>query len=514
MTPAARLAAAIEVLDEIARHRTPADATLKAWGKAHRFAGSKDRRAIAERVYGVLRARGRLAWIMRDDTGRALVLAALVHHDGLTVNEVGALFTGEGYGARPLSEDEIAQLTVRPAEAPDWVQAGLPQFVAEAFKAQFGPEWMDEAHALIGGRAPLDLRVNTLRGGVQQAMTLLETDDLKAERTPISALGLRLSHELAPDVQRLRAFKSGWVEVQDEASQIAAALAGARPGMTVVDYCAGGGGKTLALGAAMRALRPPRAISTGQAELTDQPDAAPLPPPQGGRVGEGVVAPSMQAEQGRRLPLSSLEPQLNTPTQPSPLEGEGSDAAVSPIEGERSRLIASDVNPKRLEAMAPRLARADIVADVRHIGPEGQGMEDLIGLADLVFVDAPCSGSGTWRRHPEAAWKLQPATVVRLSILQRQILARASALVAPGGLLAYATCSVLTEENEAVAAHFAAAHPEFKPLPIVTAAQTQALTDAGRARLAALVGDAHTLQMTPHRTGTDGFFIALFERSL
>jgi 16S rRNA (cytosine967-C5)-methyltransferase len=141
-------------------------------------------------------------------------------------------------------------------------------------------------------------------------------------------------------------------------------------------------------------------------------------------------------------------------------------------------------------------------------------MADLIGLADLVFVDAPCSGSGTWRRHPEAAWKLQPSTVVRLSILQRQILARASALVKPGGRLAYATCSVLTEENEAVAAHFADAHPEFKPLPIVRAAQTQTLTDAGRDRLAALVGHAHTLQMTPHRTGTDGFFIALFERSL
>ncbi len=474
MTPAARLAAAIEVLDEIARHRTPADTTLKTWGKAHRFAGSKDRRAIAERVYAVLRARGRLAWIMGADTGRALVLASLVHQDGMSPDEVAELFTGEGYGAQALSDEEIAKVMAPPAEPPDWVQAGLPEFVATAFKAQFGDVWMEEARALIGGRAPLDLRVNTLRGGVHQAMTLLETDDLKAERTPISALGLRLSHQLAPDVQRLRAFKSGWVEVQDEASQIAAALAGARPGMTVVDYCAGGGGKTLALGAAMRALRPPRSSSTGQAELADQPDAAPLSPPQ----------------------------------------GEGSDATVFPIEGEGSRLIASDVNPKRLEAMTSRLARADVHADVRQIGPEGEGMDDLVGQADLVFVDAPCSGSGTWRRHPEAAWKLQPATVVRLSILQRQILARASALVAPGGRLAYATCSVLTEENEAVAAHFAAAHPEFKPLPIVTAAQTPAITDAGRARLATLVGHAHTLQMTPYRTGTDGFFIALFERSL
>jgi 16S rRNA (cytosine967-C5)-methyltransferase len=145
-------------------------------------------------------------------------------------------------------------------------------------------------------------------------------------------------------------------------------------------------------------------------------------------------------------------------------------------------------------------------------------MEDLIGLADLVFVDAPCSGTGTWRRHPEAAWKLQPATVVRLSILQRQIVARAAKLVKPGGRLAYATCSVLSEENEAVAAHFTDAHPEFRPLPIVEAAKTSAITDAGRERLAALVGQSsaelsHTLQMTPHRTGTDGFFIALFEKT-
>ncbi|MHB8284875.1 MAG: RsmB/NOP family class I SAM-dependent RNA methyltransferase [Caulobacteraceae bacterium] len=463
MTPAARIAAAIEVLDEIARHRTPADTTLKAWGKGHRFAGSKDRRAIAERVYAVLRARGRLAWIMGADSGRDLVLASLVHQDGLEPSEVAELFTGEGYGAQPLTEDEIVQVSSPSVDPPEWVKAGLPEFVATAFKAQFGSEWMAEAHALIGGRAPLDLRVNTLRGGVHQAMTLLETDDLKAARTPISALGLRLSHELAPDVQRLRAFKSGWVEVQDEASQIAAALADAKPGMVVVDYCAGGGGKTLALGAAMRALRPPRVV-----------------------VAEGDI------------PLEDEERPI--------------------VEETTGRLIASDVNPKRLEAMAPRLARADIVADVRQIGPEGQGMEDLIGLADLVFVDAPCSGTGTWRRHPEAAWKLQPATVVRLSILQRQIVARAAKLVKPGGRLAYATCSVLTEENEAVAAHFANAHPEFRPLPIVEAAKTSAITDAGREKLAALVGQSsadlsHTLQMTPHRTGTDGFFIALFEKT-
>ena len=437
MTPAARLAAAIEVLDAIGGGSAPADEVLRTWGRAHRFAGSKDRRAIAQRVYAVLRARIRLAWAMGGESGRLLMLGSLRLDDGLDVGEVEALFDGQGYAPAPLSSDERQRLCAPIETPPDWIAAGAPAFAVPLLQARFGAAWLQEAQALTGARAPLDLRVNALRGGVEQALSLLAEDDVKPERTPYSAWGLRLPADLAVDVTRWRAFQTGWVEVQDEASQIAAALAGARPAMTVIDYCAGGGGKTLALGAAMRAA----------------PDASP-----------------------------------------------------------GTRLIALDVNARRLDAMIPRLARADVRAEARRIGSEGQGSEDLPNLADLVFVDAPCSGSGTWRRHPEGTWRVTAETVQRLARQQRVVLERASALVKPGGRLAYATCSVLAAENEAVATAFELDHPQFRPLPIAGALDTPDLTDAARTRLAELAGGGSMLQLTPHQSGTDGFFLALFER--
>jgi 16S rRNA (cytosine967-C5)-methyltransferase len=427
LTPAARLAAAIEVLDELAQRRLPADEVLKLWGKAHRFAGSGDRRAIAEHVYAALRARVRLSWRMGAEDGRALILGLCADREDLDI-----LFSGDGYAPQPVTAEERARLVADLGLAPDWVEAGVPDFVADLFKAQFGDDWKAEAQGLVGQRAPLDLRVNRLRGAVDQAVSLLAVDKLTPARTPLSALGLRLTLAQAPDIQNTRAFKTGWVEVQDEASQVAAALAGARPGMTIVDYCAGGGGKTLALAAGM-----------------------------GGGGG---------------------------------------------------RLIASDVSRKRLDAMGERLARNDAIAEIRAIGPIGEGTEDLVDQADLVFVDAPCSGSGTWRRHPDGPGRLKPETIPRLAALQAGILARAATLVRPGGRLAYATCSVFAAENQDIATAFAAAHPEFRPLAIRTAAETPDLTDAARLRLAELAGDGHTLQLTPRRSGTDGFFLALFER--
>ncbi len=433
MTPPARLAAAIEILDEIARSKGPADGTIKAWGRNHRFAGSKDRKAIAEHVYMALRARGRSAWRMGAEGGRALVLGAMAERPP---EEIEALFTGEGHSPAPLNDDERTRLSSVPDAKPDWVEAGVPEWIAPYFLAQFGDDWIAEAQAAILDRAPIDLRVNALRGPVDKALNLLKHEGVEPERTPFSAWGLRLPPGFATDVHTLKAFTTGWIEVQDEASQIAAALAGAGAGMLVIDYCAGGGGKTLALAAAMRGSPPP---STG-------------------------------------------------------------------------RVIASDMDQKRLDAMQERLVRADARVEVRRLAPNGEGMGDLEGQADLVFVDAPCSGSGTWRRHPEAAWRLTPETIIRLAALQRTILTRAARLVKPGGRLLYATCSLLDEENGAVAKAFAADHPDFTPFPVAEAAATPNLTDAARTRLAALAGGGHTLQLTPRRTGTDGFFAALFQR--
>ena len=432
MTPAARLAAAIEVIDQVATLRGPADEVLKSWGRAHRFAGSKDRKALAEIVYSAFRARARSAWSLDADDGRALVLGALRWGDGLLPDEIAALFSGEGHAPAPLTSDERLRLEASPDVEPDWVRAGVPAWLAERLQGEFGVGWLAEAQTAILPRAPVDLRVNTLRGDVDGALRLLAHEEITPERTAFSTLGLRLPPAFARDVQALRAFTSGWIEVQDEGSQIVAALAGAKPGDTVVDYCAGGGGKTLALGAALHG---------------------------------------------------------------------------------RGRLIASDVNGKRLAAMAERLTRAGVTAEARRLGPAGEGMDDLEGRADLVFVDAPCSGSGTWRRHPESAWRLTPETVERLSALQAVILARAARLVKPGGRLVYVTCSLLDAENGAVAAGFAAEHPHFTARPVAEAAATPALTDHARYILPALAQGGHSLQLTPHRTGTDGFFAALFERA-
>lgn len=433
MTPAARLAAAGAVIDSITQSRQPAEAVLKAWGAANRYAGSKDRRAIADRVYKVLRARGRLSWIMggRED-GRALVIGSLSAIDGLSLEEIEALHSGEGYGPRPLSKQERNRLTAQPGDLPGWIAAGLPEFVVEDFKATFGDRWAEEAQGLMVPRAPIDLRVNTARASVEAVEAELREAGLDPAYTPLSPVGLRLAAEPPPNVQALDAFQAGRIEIQDEGSQVVCALAGAKPGMTVVDYCAGGGGKTLGLAAAM--------------DLADG--------------GEG-------------------------------------------------RLVASDVVQKRLNNIRPRLERAGVEAELVLIGQNGGGLEELNDQADLVFVDAPCSGSGTWRRRPEDAWRLTAEEVERLHALQVRILGQAARLVKPGGRLVYVTCSMLSRENEASLAAFDASHGDFRPIALSD------LIPRGDAALAALIDKApgHALRLSPASTGTDGFFFAAYERA-
>jgi len=432
LTPAARLAAAASVLDSIAQGRQPAEAVLKAWGAANRYAGSKDRRAIADRVYKVLRARGRLVWAMggRED-GRALVIGSLSLIDALPLEEIEALHSGEGYGPRPLSKQERARITAGESDLPGWVAAGLPEFAVEDFKATFGDRWTEEARELMAPRAPIDLRVNGLLTTVADAEAALKEAGLSPEPTPYSAWGLRLASEPPPNVQALEAFKAGHIEIQDEGSQIVSWLSGAAPGMTAVDYCAGGGGKTLALAQAMQA---------------------------------------------------------------------------------QGTLVACDVVQKRLDNIRPRLTRAGVAADLCLLGQNGGGIEDLNGQADLVFVDAPCSGSGTWRRRPEDAWRLTADEVERLHALQVRILSQASQLVKPGGRLVYVTCSMLSRENEASVDAFEAAHSDFTPVAIAQALASSGLTDTARTELAAKA-DGHRLRLSPASTGTDGFFAAVYERA-
>jgi 16S rRNA (cytosine967-C5)-methyltransferase len=431
MTPSARLSAAIEVLDRLAAGRASADETLAAWGRANRYAGSGDRRAVAERVYAILRERGRLARAIGSPDSRALVLASLALQDGLAPGQVAELFGGDRYASAALTAAEESKL----AGLADAGGLGLPDFIERELERSFGADWPEEAEALLKSRAPLDLRVNAAVAPRDQAISTLAAADVAVQPTPYSAFGLRAAAGVA--VQKLDAFEAGLFEVQDEGSQIAAWLAGAAPGMKVVDYCAGGGGKTLALAQALMS-------------------------------GQGAAG---------------------------------------------GRLYGFDTDQRRLDAILPRLERAGARAELRRIGEMGEGIDDLRHTADRLLVDAPCTGSGTWRRRPEQAWRLTEPELARFAKLQGAILDRASSLVKPGGRLAYVTCSVLASENADVTDAFAAAHPEFRPLGIATAAFAAGLTPAGQARLAELSDGGHRVQMSPRRTGTDGFFVALFERT-
>ncbi len=370
MTPAARLSAAIDLLDAVLAGE-PAERALTRWARASRFAGSKDRAAVRDLVFDGLRRRRSLAWRGGAESGRAIVLAQAAG-DGV---DLDALCTGEGYDPAPLSAGERARLAAEAVPAPDPVRLDYPDFLDAPLRAALGADF----EAVLGAmqsRAPVDLRVNTLKTNPNAAIVVLARDGVRAAPQPLAPNALRVV-ENPRAVAASRAYTSGMVELQDVSSQLVAALAGARPGMTVLDYCAGGGGKTLALAAAM--------------------------------------------------------------------EGRG-------------RLLAWDVNPRRMVDLPERARRAG--AAVSILDPAG--LARLGPACDLVLVDAPCSGTGAWRRKPEGKWRVTPAEIAGFPPLQDAILDAAAAHVRPGGGLVYATCSLLAEENEARAAAFAARHPDWR----------------------------------------------------
>ena len=426
MTPAARLAAAAGILDNLDLTR-PVDPQLKAWARANRYAGSKDRRAIADRVYTVLRRRRSVAWIGGAETGRALVLGSLVAVDGLDLEQIAALCSG-GYGLAPLDAAERAAL----AHPPDWPDDGTrldwPDWLMEAAGAGFGETCNAELDALRQ-RAPVDLRVNTLKTTVEGAATALREDGMDpltlprakdrglaeqrtARREPGSSPGgeqplFRDVDPITPHDTALRlppfsavlasrAWHDGLVELQDAGSQAAGALLGAKPGETVLDYCAGGGGKTLALAAQME---------------------------------------------------------------------------------DRGRLIAHDVDARRMADIPERARRAGVTClEIMRTSD----LPRIEGLCDRVLVDAPCSGSGSWRRDPAGKWRLTPRMLSELTIMQDDALDAALRYLRPGGSLVYATCSILPVENEARIAALLTRHPSLSV--------------------------QESLHLHPARNGCDGFF--------
>jgi 16S rRNA (cytosine967-C5)-methyltransferase len=429
MTPGARVAAAIEVLDDILARRRPAQDALKDWGLAHRFAGSKDRAAISGIVFDALRRKSSASWIMQDETPRAIVVGALHLQRGLSVDEIASLCSGEGHSPAPLTEAERARVSTATLEgAPLHVAADIPEWLASHFIAAFAERAVEEGRALAE-RAPVDLRVNRLKTTRDKALAALA--HLHPEPTPFSPLGLRMApgpDGRGPALNAEPAYAKGWVELQDEGSQLAALLCAAKPGEQVLDLCAGGGGKTLALAAEME--------NRGQIYATDT--------------------------DGRRL---------------------------MPIYARLER-----ANARNVQVRAPRGA-ADIVGDLKE-------------RCGLVLIDAPCTGTGTWRRNPDAKWRIRPGALAERIKTQDELLARAAVYVKPGGRIVYVTCSVLRDENEDRISAFLQTHPHFA----LQSAGTM-ITRADLPALQPFATGGTGLRLSPATTHTDGFYVAMLMRA-
>lgn len=428
MLPAARTEAAIYLLGKIADERRPADDIVRAWFQARRFVGAKDRRAIRERVYGVLRSLNRLDWHLgdADTSARNRVLAAIILEGG----DPAEHFDGSNHGPAPLNANEqllaeaLSGKSLDDPAMPAHVQVELPDWLAEKLTMQYGPTFMAEMMAL-NTPAPMDLRVALGRVSRDQAQKALAKEGIKTTPTTLSPMGLRLAAHT--DLGRTQAFRKGFIEVQDEGSQILSLLVGAKPSFDVLDYCAGAGGKTLA--------------------LADR--------------------------------MSLNEPHAN------------------------GSLTAADIDAARLARMDKRLKRAKLLDKIKIMVLDGT---EELDQYDRVLVDAPCSGSGTWRRHPEQKKRLTPERLDELKGLQDEVLNKAAATVKPGGRLIYATCSLLREENEDRIAAFFKTHADFTVVPIAQAwKETLKKIDIPDM-------DGDFLRLTPHRHDTDGFFVAVLER--
>ncbi|HLY89237.1 MAG TPA: RsmB/NOP family class I SAM-dependent RNA methyltransferase [Acetobacteraceae bacterium] len=398
MTPAARTESAIELLGLVLEGERPADAVANDYFRTRRFIGSGDRRAVAERTWRVLRGYRRLSWWLRDQPTPRLLIAASLVLDGGTLDD----FTGGRFAPEALAPSERAVLrrlegrSLDHPSMPDGVRLEVPDWIV----GRIAPE---DLRALLEP-ATLDLRVNLLKGTRDEARAALAGEGVETVLTPLSPWGLRVDGRR--QVTTGAAFRGGLVEIQDEGSQLVAALVDARPSMRVADLCAGAGGKTLALAMTMQ---------------------------------------------------------------------------------NRGQLIACDVSAARLDNAVQRLRRAGVHNAERHLLVRGdKWIKRHAEQFDRVLVDAPCTGTGTWRRNPDARLRLGEDDMAELLPKQMAILDQAGSLVRKGGRLVYATCSLLAEENEDQVTAFLSRHSGF--------AQTDVLA------------------LSPARHGTDGFFAAVLER--
>jgi 16S rRNA (cytosine967-C5)-methyltransferase len=449
MRTSGRLSAAVAVLEDFERRRVPLKTALADWARGARYAGAKDRAWISGLCLDALRRRNSLSFAMNDARPRALALATLRFLWKAPLEEIAATAAETPHGVGPLCTEEQRRLSREDAaaffeaaehagahrfeDAPPYVLGDYPEWThAPMTRALADP--VGEGMALAT-RADIDLRMNTLKVEPEKIIAALKS--VGAAAHPYLKTAARIEapdpSEKAPAVTVIPAFNKGWVEVQDLGSQIAALATGESKGAQVLDLCAGGGGKTLALAALMR--------NTGQ-------------------------------------------------------------------------LYAYDDDPHRLKSIYERARRAG-VRNLQIRNPAGgETLDDLAGRMDVVFVDAPCSGSGTWRRHPDAKWRLTPEQLHRRMAEQDAILAAAARYAKEGGRLVYVTCSLFMEENEDRLAAFRVAYPEFQPIDALAEIDgTDLLADEGRAALERCRAGEHALRLTPARARADGFFIAVLRNA-
>ncbi len=422
-----RLAGAIEVLSDIETRRRPVADALKDWGLSHRFAGSGDRAAIGNIVYDALRMKLSHAFLMDDDSAHALGWAVLLRQWGYTAEQLASEFDGDNFAPAPLSEAQAKAFASRNlTDAPLHVQGDIPDWVEPAFETAFGDDWLTEAQALAT-RPTLDLRVNTLKAHRDKVLKAL--DRANAVASPIARFGMRVpageGPSRLPNVTAELSFQKGWFEVQDEGSQIVADLVDAREGDQVLDFCAGGGGKTLAMAAAMN---------------------------------------------------------------------------------NKGQVHAYDSDRKRLAPIIERLKRAGT-----HNVQVHDALKSLSTLKekfDRVLVDAPCTGTGTWRRRPDTKWRLTQRNLEERVTQQQDALTEASAYVKPGGSLFYVTCSVLPAENDDQVRAFCETNPQFEIVSALEDWKRLFGDKAPKPRSA----DGRTITLSPASMDTDGFFFCRMRR--
>lgn len=420
-----RLQAAIEIIDDMDAHKRPAADALKDWGLAHRFAGAGDRAAIGNIVYDILRRRLSFSWRMNSDKTRNIAFAALLADGGMTLAEIEEAFTGDKFAPAPLAEEQRNAWQSRSLDdAPDYIAADVPEWTRQHLQNLFGESWVKEAAAL-SARPPMDMRVNRLKATPEKVLKELKQTGAKSISWFPETLRIAPIEGLSrhPNVQAEAGFQKGWFEIQDLGSQVTAHLAAAKAGEQVLDYCAGAGGKTMALAADME---------------------------------------------------------------------------------NRGQVHAFDADKSRLAPIFERLKRAG-VRNTQAYGRE----EDLTPLKeqmDLVLIDAPCTGTGTWRRRPDAKWRLTQSQLEKRVQDQRLVLEKASSFVKPGGRLVYITCSLFSAENDVQIADFLKRNSSFDEIDM-------------KAHWQALLPQAptphfprHGLVLSPASTDTDGFFVTVLQK--